>query len=276
MSIGKKITHDFLHDFTQRALPSMKHLMSRAQKECDLRTDIIVATTQKSYPKNYLKSLTKNVSLVLVFEKEMTQFHLASEALEALASLLRWYDLVLMTRDDFVYADFAWDIIAAKYDPAPNVTNFVNADCYNNTWDGLHIFRGDEADLYGIAFASLHRKSAHLFHIPQHHQNFLVDGMHGQPDRCHPALGFVDRTSNASDTLDAHHPFRTPSSCCTDHIKQVLDMKPVLDRQKCPRLIGGVRSSEDDKHEDQFIVEPSSSDGNDSGAAARRSYRSLF
>ena len=46
------------------------------------------------------------------------------------------YQLVVMTRDDFVYRQGSWDALSSRYDPRK--LNIVSTDCSGHVWDGLH------------------------------------------------------------------------------------------------------------------------------------------
>ena len=241
MSSGRKVVKDFLHDATQRAMPSLSRLAAKAREDCGYYTETIAVSTVKNFPDQYLETIVdSHVSAVVMFDSQhgtekqtASQFGLASYALKTLADVLRPFNMILLTRDDFVYSDWAWNVLSTRFDPRPETLNLVNTDCSRHAWDGLHIFRGDDVDRYASEFQPM-GKWAHHLDIHGYSTNYFFFGKYSQPDRCHPAMGFIDRTSDPSDTSDGHHNWTLPNECCANFTQEILDMTPVF--RQCPVL----------------------------------------
>ena len=180
--------------------------------------------TRKSWPEKFLENLN---STTVIFDDPLPQFGLARAALLQL-TVLQSFDLVLVTRDDFVYSDDAWAVIATKFDPRPQRINLVSMGCMKFSWDGLHLFYGVQAPLYADAFAR-DGKWAHLLQIPDFEKSFFFDSYYSQPDRCHPPLGFLDR----SDQHDGQW-WLPPDPCCANHTLEIHNLKPF---RRCPRVV---------------------------------------
>ena len=107
------------------------------------------------------------------------------------------YQLVVMTRDDFVYRQGSWDALSSRYDPRK--LNIVSTDCSGHVWDGLHVFPASQAAVFARAWSG---RWAHdlVSRIDLEETGVLhvwFTGMYGQPDECEPAMGYLDRGAHS-------------------------------------------------------------------------------
>ena len=66
------------------------------------------------------------------------------------------FDLILMTRDDFVFDAGSWTVVAEKY--RRGAFNIPSTNLANMVWDGLHIFPGCDTPAYAQRFEQIARR----------------------------------------------------------------------------------------------------------------------
>lgn len=236
LSTGSKVLKPYTHSLL-RAWPSMeKNIISRMQ-DCGYSVDTFLAT-YSNVPITYsaqAKQATKAATM-LIYDPNVVQhqFQLATRALQDIVaysvSNKRQYDLLISTRDDYVYNANFWPVLSARFDH--KAINVINNDCANNAWDGFHIFPWSDApfaiELFNMSTGGRGHSIPQIAKARGRDVVFWLAGMYGQPDRCAPALGEVDRDGQKAYTEHGH--------CCTH---AATDIQKAIEQggdRQCPLL----------------------------------------
>jgi len=190
------------HDFLSRAWPSMLANLVRPARECGFAVDVYVAMHHNSLARlsseylSRLHSIDSNVTVWISSPETVDQqFDLAKAFLEQFDGVA--YDLVILSRDDFVYRWGSWKALSNGYDSSK--LNIVSTDCSNHLWDGLHVFPGSATPIFAHAFGGwwahdiLDKSDYNWDQL-----NLWFSELYGQPDACEPAMGYLDRGVGAS------------------------------------------------------------------------------
>jgi hypothetical protein len=220
------VGHPIQHDFLRVAWASMRdQLILPARRTCGMRVDVYVvmhAHSRARMSDDYWARLHAIDHSTTVWVAPAEVADTAFDVLQAFLTHLapraaRTYDLVLRTRDDFVYDDGSWGVVAQCY--RPTKLNQVSTDCNRNRWDGLHIFPGALVHMYADAFKASHVNGHHVSTEQPLHLWFA--GMYGQPDRCRPAMGYLDRGGPNSHTMreDTSNQTNRDPCCAAPHME---------------------------------------------------------
>lgn len=242
------------HDFLARAWPSMRDHLVQPAKECGFTVDLYITLHPNSLPRlsseylSRLRSISSNVTIWTVRpDTHDEQFDLAKAFLEAFMEHFHGetYDLVIMTRDDFVYRPGSWKALSNGYDST--MLNLVSTDCAHHFWDGLHVFPGSATPIFARAFRGwwAHDILDTSDYRPDQ-LNLWFSNMYAQPDECEPAMGYLDRGFGASihelysslADQNEHARDKYDGQFCCARAHEELDEMPVI--RRCPVLTGPV------------------------------------
>ena len=132
---AKSLNAPYKHDFLQQAWPSMKReLIEPAKQHCGYSIHLYVVTHNESvanFPPDFIDRVHAEVKphngQVFMASGRNDQWDVAGSFLRERRSVLSRYELVIMTRDDFVYAPGSWHALSTRY--LPDHLNLVSSDC---------------------------------------------------------------------------------------------------------------------------------------------------
>ena len=245
----------YTHDALRAAFPSiMSHIIAPAER-CGFRVRVLIGTynATSAQAAAELDRRVKRMKPAHVFwynpNLVLTQFGLAQSLLVDFFAReqrdMQSNDIVLLTRDDFVYSAHTWSAIASRYDPMQfNVAWIVG--CQSGMpfyWDGLHVFPFVQTPVFATAFradvgvgprtACIRGKRAarcENAHMLRHAALSLnstliwIDGIYGNPNphvptHCKQPLGYLDRGPGNASTSAVGSPAAAhaaaDSTCCT-------------------------------------------------------------
>ena len=238
------ILNNFTHNTMRRALPSIIALTEHAASKCGYTSDIFIITysdipssvrgeARRGLPSGVLDVLRDVAAIILLIQSSEAfgQFSLLLAGLRELNHLLLNYDLILVTRDDFVYAPLTWDILATRYNRS--AFNIAYGDCTHHDWDGLHVLPPAALADFTSALKTTtlvdHKQHAHFLRVPGWQRHLWFEESFGQPDRCTTPLGFIDR--GLGNPAGPSSP--RLNRCCENATEAVRKLGPV---RSCPQL----------------------------------------
>lgn len=243
-----------MHDMLRYAWGSMRQNFVLPAQGCGYDVDVFVAmhhNARQRMQDEYvarLQAIHNSTELWVSSPDQVdAQFATVVSFLTFLAPRAATYDLVVMTRDDFVYDPGSWAVLSTKY--ARDALNLVSTDCAGHYWDGLHVFAGADIPTYmtGIAQNPNYPAWAHALDqapvMSSRAIHLWFTGMYGQPDECKPAMGNLDRGDGngiverlGNDIFDAA---REQGRCCAEPWKEMnflLDLTRTPGLRSCPVL----------------------------------------
>ena len=232
---------------------SVRDNFVRPARGCGYDVDVFIAmhrNARNRMPDEYvarLQAIDNSTELwVSAPDLEDQQFTTVVSFLDFLAPRASTYALVIMTRDDFVYDDGSWDILASHYDRS--TLNLVSDDCAHHKWDGLHVFPGADVTIFRQAIAE-NVDYPHWAHSIDYQTalsvrplNTWFQGNYGQPDECKPAMGYLDRgEGNGIVERLGNGIFddaRRQGACCAEPWKEFNDLRNpnMATLRSCPVL----------------------------------------
>jgi hypothetical protein len=130
------------------------------------------------------------------------------------------FDLILMTRDDFVFDKGSWTVVAERY--RRNAFNIPSTNLANMSWDGMHIFPGCDALAFAQRFEQIAYRewTGHLIldskrygPHPLFNESFVNFWFNGSCTHPHPSV-HPSAGSGCNPTSSTRAPASVPCGTC--------------------------------------------------------------